>query len=758
MSMKSLLKSIISALLVSAMICTSCVTAFAMEEHDVKAAGDTAALENFDGNTDEVVLDRIADESKTAEELNGTVVTLSREEISYVGTVQRPTVTVKTNSGRQLTYKKDFTVDYSDWYSTDAGEYTVTVNYIGDYSGSSDFTYKIVPQTEVTPVLNRTAILHVGTVQRPSVTVTDKYGNQLVYKKDFTVDYSDWESADPGTYTVTVNMIGNYSGSETYEYQILAKSVNLSRTVIPYVGTVQRPTVTIFDANGNQLVYKKDFTVDYSDWYSTDAGEYKVIVNYMGRYHGSEEFTYNIVPQTQVTPKLNRTIIKYVGTVQRPSVTVTDYRGNNLVYKKDFIVDYSDWYSTEDGMYTVTVKMIGNYSGEETYEYYITSNTATLSRTSIPYTATVQRPTVTVVDRNGNPLTYKKDFTVDYSDWESTNVGEYNVTVTYIGDYKGKVTYSYNIVPQTNVTVALSRTVINANGTVQRPAVTVTDYRGNSLVYKKDFTVDYSDWNSRYPGKYSVTVYMQGNYSGTKTYYYQIDDGNSLPLNKKAAQISCDYDNVDKVVFGKSVQGRNLEAFIITPENGRYSKTYVMTFAIHGFEDSYYRDGQLLTEEANNLIEYYAQNPGMLRNFRLVIIPCLNPDGTIAGVNNSRADSTAFGRCTAAHIDMNRDFGSFSAVESRYLRDFLKKYRPDVFTDFHGWDNETIGTPELGNIFNSNMYLSGKKHNKYASTYLYGYVHSTYGCPSVLVEYKSPDTLSHYRTYSAINEVINYYG
>ena len=756
MSMKNLFKAIVSALLVSAMICTSCVTAFAMEEPDAQTAANAAAGEIYSNNNDGNIF---ADDEKTAEEINGTVVTLSREEISYVGTVQRPTVTVKTTSGKQLTYKKDFTVDYSDWYSTDAGEYTVTVNYIGSYSGSSDFTYTIVPQTDVTPILNRTSILHIGTVQRPSVTVTDKYGNQLVYKKDFTVDYSDWYSTNPGTYTVTVNMIGNYSGSETYEYQILAKKVNLSRTTIPYVGTVQRPTVTVFDANGDQLVYKKDFTVDYSDWYSTDVGEYKVIVNYIGRYYGSEEFTYNIVPQTEVTPVLNRTIIKYTGTVQRPTVTVTDYRGNKLEYKKDFIVDYSDWYSTEDGVYTVTVKMIGNYSGEETHEYYITSNTASLSRTVITYTSTVQRPTVTVVDKNGEALRYKEDFTVDYSDWYSTDVGEYTVTINYIGDYKGRVSYKYEIVPQTNVTPVLNRTVITANGTVQRPMVTVSDCYGNSLVYKKDFTVDYSDWYSKNPGRYSVSVHMIGNYSGTKTYYYQIDDGNSLPLNKKATQISYDYDNIEKVVFGKSVQGRNMEAFIITPENGRYSKTYVMTFAIHGFEDSYYRDGQLLTEEANELVEYYAKNPEMLRNFRLVIIPCLNPDGTIAGVNNSRANSTAFGRCTAAHVDMNRDFNSFNAVESRYLRDFLRKYRPDVFTDFHGWLDETLGTPALCNIFGSNMYLSYKKPNTYASEsgYLYGYVHKTYGCPSVLVEYKSPNSLSHYRTYSSINEVISYY-
>ena len=250
-----------------------------------------------------------------------------------------------------------------------------------------------------------------------------------------------------------------------------------------------------------------------------------------------------------------------------------------------------------------------------------------------------------------------------------------------------------------------------------------------------------------------------GNYSGSYTYKYYINDPNYLPLNTTATHISHEYANVKKEIFGKSVQGRNLEAFIITPSNGKFTKTFFMTFAIHGFEDSYSRDGQLLTAEGNKLVEYYAKNPKMLKNYRLVIVPCLNPDGTVAGVNNQRACSTAFGRCTAKHIDMNRDFVSFKAIESRYLKDFLNKYRPDIFTDFHGWMDETIGSGTLCNIYNKHLGLSDKLVDRYATTsgYLHGYVYRTYGCPSVLLEYKSPKHVNHKQTYSAINEIISYY-
>ena len=41
----------------------------------------------------------------------------------------------------------------------------------------------------------------------------------------------------------------------------------------------------------------------------------------------------------------------------------------------------------------------------------------------------------------------------------------------------------------------------------------------------------------------------------------------------------------------------------------------------------------------------------------MVVVPCANPDGTISGKNNYRAEiKGAFGRCTYKGKDMNRDF------------------------------------------------------------------------------------------------------
>lgn len=308
----------------------------------------------------------------------------------------------------------------------------------------------------------------------------------------------------------------------------------------------------------------------------------------------------------------------------------------------------------------------------------------------------------------------------------------------------------------------------------------------------------------------------------------------SISLNAESAKIAQSNKNVQKVVYGTSTQGRNLEAFIISNPNNSGSlnqeckvkvntsvnvrsgpgtsysiiaslkngtkvtriqkavkkangytwdkvvlsnkktgyiatnyivlvkdntpvkKTLFMDFAIHGFEDEYYRDGQVLVKEANALIKYFASHVSELKNYTLVIVPCANPDGTIAGTNNKRACSTAFGRCTAKHIDMNRDFGQFKAVETQKLRDFIVKTKPDFYLNMHGWLDETIGDSNLNTIINKQLGLS-KKVNNYPTTqgYAIDWVHKNLKIPATLVEYKSSSSVSTQKDINMIKAIIN---
>ena len=242
--------------------------------HNVKINNAKPASNTEDGYTGDKVCVNCG---KTIEE--GSIIPaaadikLSRTEINYTGTVQRPLITVKDRTGNSLAYKKDFTVSYSNWNSTNVGEYEVTVDFIGNYEGSQTFTYNINAQSNVVPILNRAEIRFTGTVQRPTVTVTDIYGNSLTYKKDFTVDYSNWNSTNVGRYTITINMQGNYSGSFTYPYYINPRPVSfLSSSQGGFKG-INRGFILTWNKQANQttgyqlqFATKRDFSNAATVW------------------------------------------------------------------------------------------------------------------------------------------------------------------------------------------------------------------------------------------------------------------------------------------------------------------------------------------------------------------------------------------------------------------------------------------------------------------------------------------------------------
>ncbi len=70
-----------------------------------------------------------------------------------------------------------------------------------------------------------------------------------------------------------------------------------------------------------------------------------------------------------------------------------------------------------------------------------------LSTTNYTYDGKTKTPSVTVKDASGKKLTNGKDYTVKYASGRK-NVGSYKVSVTFLGDYYGTKTVSFNINPK----------------------------------------------------------------------------------------------------------------------------------------------------------------------------------------------------------------------------------------------------------------------------------------------------------------------
>ena len=394
-----------------------------------------------------------------------------------------------------------------------------------------------------------------------------------------------------------------------------------------------------------------------------------------------------------------------------------------------------------------------------------------LEKSSFVYDKSEHYPTVSVKSKSGEELALGEDFEVEYPK-ASTDIGLYYVIVTLKGEHPSSKVLYYSITPENASNLKLSPLLdgLTVEWKSSRSADGYEIQYSQSSSFSSAKTINITDRNATYQKIYSLArdrdyyvrirsysksksgVRIYSDYSSAKT----VTTGFCLELNEKAAKLAYEDPNVRREIFGYSYQGRPLEAYIITPSNGKYTKTYYLNFAMHGFEGESYRDGKYLTAQANRIVEYYANNIDSFSGTRLIVIPCLNPDGVIAGKNELYYGFNAFGRCTADAVDINRDFGSFKSREARALRDLMKKYKPYALCDFHGWLDTSLGNPTLVNIFSDTLKLSKKQYNAfgYSKGYLIGYVARTYDAYSVLVEYKNSN-INHYLTLDAINKMLN---
>lgn len=162
------------------------------------------------------------------------------------------------------------------------------------------------------------------------------------------------------------------------------------------------------------------------------------------------------------------------------------------------------------------------------------------------------------------------------------------------------------------------------------------------------------------------------------------------------------------LVYGYSELGRDLICHRIgRPES---TQSLLMVFGIHGFEDAFDHDGEVLKQIAESLISHYTANTGELGNLCLYIVPCANPDGLIDGTTHQ-----GFGRCNANEIDVNRDFPfnwiesaiprnqtgetPFATAESRAIRDLVEMIQPTYGMDIHGWKEASYGNGDMAEVF-----------------------------------------------------------
>ncbi|GAB6394994.1 MAG: Ig-like domain-containing protein [Bacteroidales bacterium] len=287
---------------------------------------------------------------------------------TYTGDGIMPAVIVK-DSDRTLTPDTDYIVAaYSN--NVDVGTATVTVDGTGNYTGSASINFTITPKPVADDWIEDIPNgAYTGDFITPAVVVRDS-GRILTEGTDYSVNYAD--NVSPGTATAIVTGTGNYTGSASKGFSIVAESHQITGDwldPIPartYTGDAIRPAVTVRDDDA-VLTPGRDYTVGYDN--NINAGTATVTVTGTGDYAGTAYQYFTISPKPVADDWLenipNQT---YTGNSLMPVVVVRD-GDRTLTPDTDYTVGYSN--NINPGTGTATVTGNGNYTGTASQTFVI---------------------------------------------------------------------------------------------------------------------------------------------------------------------------------------------------------------------------------------------------------------------------------------------------------------------------------------------------------------------------------------------------
>lgn len=284
---------------------------------------------------------------------------VAKVEIEDIEYGEVPTATVK-NGETTLTLGTDYEIDYGD-YSALSDSITAIVTFKGNYTGSINEIYAVVPKT-VTPTVTcqENAYTYNGKEHKPAVTVS--VDGQEIDENGYTVVYKN--NINAGTATATVTLSGNYRGTATAQFTIGK-------------GKIEKPEVTTVDFTYDGDVQK--FSIGESDDYivignlQSEVGAYDVVVaiadgaNYTWSDGTSDNLTYkfNILPYDASEAVLT---INDVVVGEKPEYELT-LDGFTFV-ESDYTLDLGSYDAISDAV-TATVTFGGNFVGSTTTTYAV---------------------------------------------------------------------------------------------------------------------------------------------------------------------------------------------------------------------------------------------------------------------------------------------------------------------------------------------------------------------------------------------------
>ena len=580
------------------------------------------------------------DGPNTPEEKKTGITVTAPEDSKYDGEEHRNKPTV-TDTKTKATLKEG--TDYELSYSEDvinAGTVTVTVKGIGNYEGSFEVTYEITKRN----------------VTLTSGSASKVYDKTALTKDEVTVSGDGFAKDEGATYKVTGSRTKVGTSKNTFTYELKSNTTASNYNIEVKFGELKvtaqdgEVVVTItghsdsVEYDGNEKsVSGYDVTITEGSKYTTDdftfngnaeakgteAGTYSMGLNADQFTNTNDNYTQvtfivndgtltinpkSITPDGPDTPKEEKTGITvtdpensiYDGNEHINGLTVTDSKLNTtLVENTDYTLTYSG-NLINVGTVTITIKGIGNYTGEftKTYqilprEYTVTTNTDSKVYDGNPLTAggtvnnLVKDETVNLTmtgsqtDVGTSDNTYELNWTGSAKESNYTHgkdsIGTLTVTKQSIApDPEHPETYK-------EVTITSPSDEVY-DGKEHKWIPTVTDKEGNELVAKTDYKVTYSTTDfTNVTGTITVTITGIGNYTGKATRTYSITPKTYTVTTESDSKV---YDGTALTAGGKVsgiVKGETVD-FTITGSQtsvGTSDNTYELDWTGSAKESNY---------------------------------------------------------------------------------------------------------------------------------------------------------------------------
>ena len=550
----------------------------------------------------------------------------------------KPTVT-DTKTNRTLVEGTDYELSYSEDV-INAGTVTVTVKGIGNYEGSFEVTYEITKRN----------------VTLTSGSASKVYDKTALTKDEVTVSGDGFAKDEGATYKVTGSRTKVGTSKNTFTYELKSNTTATNYNIEVKFGELKvtaqdgEVVVTItghsdsveYDGNEKSVsgydvsitegskYTTSDFTFNgTAEAKGTEAGTYSMGLNADQFTNTNDNYTQvtfivndgtltinpkSITPDGPDTPKEEKTGITvtdpensiYDGNEHINGLTVTDSKLNTtLVEGTDYTLTYSgDLINV--GTVTITVKGIGNYTGEftKTYqilprEYTVTTNTDSKVYDGTALTAggtvnnLVDGETVNLTmtgsqtDVGTSDNTYELNWTGSAKESNYTHgkdsIGTLTVTKQSIApDPEHPETYK-------EVTITSPSDEVY-DGKEHKWIPTVTDKEGNELVAKTDYKVTYSTTDfTNVTGTITVTITGIGNYTGKATRTYSITPKTYTVTTESDSKV---YDGTALTAGGKVsgiVKGETVD-FTITGSQtsvGTSDNTYELDWTGSAKESNY---------------------------------------------------------------------------------------------------------------------------------------------------------------------------